>query len=111
MKFIIIPSGVSTINASLLYESSSLDYIVLGSNISSIKAFAFYLSHIQKVYYYGSRPYTDNIEIDSTINNCNASIIDSTWYYYTSNGSDEVTSGNWWYYDSDGVTIIEKIVV
>lgn len=111
LKYIIIPSNVAKINDHLLYGCSSLEYIVLGSNVNSIEEFAFYLCSITKVYYYGLKPYTDYIEIDSTINNCNASIINSTWYYYTSNGSDEVMSGNWWYYDSDGVTIIEKIVV
>ena len=31
-------------------------------------------------------------------------------FYFTSNGAGETAQGNWWYFDTDGKTIIEKVV-
>jgi len=43
-----------------------------------------------------------------TINSGNDYLKDATWYYFTSNGDDEMTPGNWWYYENG--EIIEKVV-
>ena len=49
-------------------------------------------------------------EWDIYIDSNNNKLQNATRYYLTVNGASETASGNWWYYDTDGKTIIEKVV-
>jgi len=82
--------------------------ITIPNSITSIKSGAFYdCSNLSKVYYKGTPSQWNDITIDSSFND---PLTNATRYYFTNNGASEMTVGNWWYYDTDGVTIIEKVV-
>ncbi len=70
------------------------------------------------IYYYGTEEDKENITIDTfpTYDPTDSSfhgdwaLYYATWFYFTENGENETAVGNWWYFDTDGKTIIQKIV-
>ncbi len=105
---ITIPDGVTSIYWQAFYNCSSLTTITIPDSVTRIDSQAFYnCSSLTNVYYKGTSSYTDTI---TSIENYNQSLTRATWYYFTSNGVNETVSGNWWYYDTDGKTIIEKVI-
>jgi hypothetical protein len=105
---IVIPNNVTKINKYAFYNCTSLTSITILDSVTSIRDYAFYkCTSLTKVYYKGTSSYTDTI---TSIGDYNQSLTSATWYYFTSNGADETASGNWWYYDTDGKTIIEKVI-
>ena len=86
----------------------SLTSIIIPNSVTSIEFSAFiYCRSLSKIYYKGTSPYEETITL---IGSSSEYLINATWYYFTFNGSNETEYGNWWYYDSDGITIIEKVV-
>ena len=105
---ITIPDSVTSIGIGAFYICSSLANISIPDNVTSIGYSAFDSCYnLEKVYYKGTSPYTDTI---TSIGQYNTELSDAVWYYFTSNGASETNSGNWWYYDTDGETIIEKVI-
>ena len=106
---ITIPDSVTSIGEGVFEKCASLISVIIPNNVTSIGRYAFYgCSSLTKVYYKGTSSYTDTI---TSIGDYNQSLTSATWYYFTSNGADETASGNWWYYDTDGKTIIEKVIL
>jgi hypothetical protein len=99
---------VTSIGSSAFEYCSSLTSIIIPYSVTSIGEAAFNkCTSLSNVYYKGTSSYTDTI---TSIGDYNQSLTSATWYYFTSNGADETASGNWWYYDTDGKTIIEKVI-
>ncbi len=108
LESISIPNTVTIIGELAFSNCSNLKTITMSNNVKRIDISTFYeCSNLAKVYYKGKSPYSDVIKY---IGFNNQNLTNAAWYYFTSNGSSETASGNWWYYDTDGVTIIEKIV-
>lgn len=105
---IVIPYKVTYIEVGAFNSCESLTQITLPKSLTSIGNNAFdHCNNLTKIYYYGTQPYSDSIEIAER----NDSITDtqySIWYYYTENGENELNIGNWWYYDNQG-NIVEII--
>ena len=105
---ITILPNITSIGVETFFRCSNLSNIVIPNSITSIEGSAFSnCEKLSKVYYKGTSPYTDTI---TSIGLYNEYLINATWYYFTSNGESETKSGNWWYYDTDGETIIEKVI-
>ena len=90
----------------------ALKSIIIPTSIKSIGVNAFIDPYLlTKVYYKGSKSQYETILKDNISDSSSSYLFRyTTWYYFTSNGANETASGNWWYYDTDGVTIIEKVI-
>ena len=103
-----IPDSVTSIGDSAFNYCIELISITIPDSIKTIGDSAFYdCRKLIKVYYKGTISQWNSITIGS---NGNDALTNATRYYYTNNGASETTLGNFWYYDTDGVTIIEKVV-
>ena len=103
-----IPDSVVNIGKYAFKGCNGLKNIILGNGVTTIDNSAFSVWSLKKIYYKGTSPYSDTITI---IQSGNEQFKKAKWYYFTSNGVDEIAQGNWWYYDTDGVTIIEKVIL
>ena len=104
-----IPDSVTSIGNSAFNYCIELTSITIPNSVTSVGDKVFYdCRKLTKVYYKGTLSQWNDIGIYLFENDF---LIDAThFYYYTNNGASETAYGNWWYYDTDGVTIIEKVV-
>ncbi len=107
LKRIIIPDATTNISYRAFDGCKSLEYIILPKKLTKILDNAFKdCPSLTKVYYKGTFTTKEKIKISIG----NDSITNATWYLFTRKGLKETMPGNWWYYDTDGITIIEKII-
>jgi hypothetical protein len=107
LKRIIIPDATTNISYRAFDGCKSLEYIILPKKLTKILDNAFRdCPSLTKVYYKGTFTTKEKIKISIG----NDSITNATWYLFTRKGLKETMPGNWWYYDTDGITIIEKII-
>ena len=98
--------NITTIDSYTLYYCNHLTTVVLPKSVTTVSIYAFDgCREFDKVYFMGSKT-----EWNVTIFSHNDMFTSATRYYLTTNGASETASGNWWYYDTDGKTIIEKVV-
>ena len=102
-----LPDGLRRIRNQVFADCILLKNIILPESLTKIDEFAFDdCSSLEKIYYKGSPKTRKKIILSDS----NEPLIKATWYYFTENGDNETQKGSWWYYDTDGITIIEKII-